>query len=83
MNDTTKEWERRFEAEAPLAYGGRDWAKNFIRETLDSQKQAVVEIIKNKRKSLIDMGEGYVSDEYDAKEALDDILNELHKIWMN
>lgn len=34
-------WEERFEEEAPLAYGGREWAKNFIREALASQRETL------------------------------------------
>jgi len=48
--NTQNNWEERFEAEAPLAFGGREWAKNFIREALASQRETLAVEIEGMKK---------------------------------
>ena len=42
-------------------------------------QQKLIEHIKGRKKELEDMGEGYVSDEYNAIDVLDDILSYLER----
>lgn len=39
MTKTTETWEERFERECPLVWGGRDWAKDFIRTEIALARQ--------------------------------------------
>jgi len=39
----TSSWEKRFEEESPLAFSGREWAKDFIRSVASSEYKRGVE----------------------------------------
>jgi len=84
--DKKEEWEKEFNKKWPNTAGtfcslkSRDSVMEFIRSLLLDQKQEIIRIGKKEIEIIKNMGEGYVSDEYDAIDAISDLIKKIKQL---